>query len=140
MALTAFVDLSRSMTWEYTLVDAGWDTMGNGGSYVDLAAYAASQHVGTLLWYNSGGPNNSVNDIVPRDRLYDGPRRRVEFETISQAGVRGVKVDFFHGDGQQMVRYYLDLMRDAAEFHLTTNFHGATIPRGWQRTYPNLMT
>ena len=139
-ALTAFVNLSRDMTWEYTLVDAGWDTMGNGGNYTDLAAYAASQNVGTILWYNSGGPNNSVDDIVPRDRIYDAATRRAEFQTISQAGVRGVKVDFFHGDGQHMMQYYIDIMRDAAEFHLLANFHGATIQRGWQRTYPNLMT
>jgi hypothetical protein len=128
------------MTWEYTLVDAGWHTMGNGGNYVDLVAYAAKQNVGTLLWYNSGGPNNSVNDILPRDRVYDRAARRAEFQTISQAGVRGVKVDFFHGDGQQMMQFYIDIMRDAAEFHLLTNFHGSTIQRGWQRTYPNLMS
>jgi alpha-glucosidase len=138
-ALTAFVNLSRDMTWEYTLVDAGWDTMGNGGNYVDLVAYGASRNVGTLLWYNSGGPHNSVN-IVPRDRIYDAATRRAEFQTIRQAGVRGIKVDFFHGDGQAMMKYYIDIMRDAAEFHLLTNFHGATIQRGWQRTYPNLMT
>lgn len=139
-ALTTFVDLARDMTWEYTLLDAGWDTMGNGGDYKALTAYAASQNVGTLLWYNSGGPNNSVTDILPRDRMYARATRRAEFQTISQAGVRGIKVDFFHGDGQQMMQYYLDILRDAAEFRLLVNFHGATIPRGWQRTYPNLMT
>jgi hypothetical protein len=138
--LTTFVDLARDMTWEYTLLDAGWDTMSNGGAYLDLVAYAASQKVGTLLWYNSGGPNNSVHDIKPCDRIYDRATRRAEFQTISQGGVRGVKVDFFHGDGQQMMRYYIDILRDAAEFRLLANFHGATIPRGWQRTYPNLMT
>jgi alpha-glucosidase len=139
-ALTSFVNLARDMTWEYTLVDAGWDSMQNGGNHLDLVAYAASQKVGTLLWYNSGGPHNSVKDILPRDRIHDAARRRAEFQTISRAGVRGVKVDFFHGDGQRMMQYYADIMRDAAEFHLLTNFHGSTIQRGWQRTYPNLMT
>jgi alpha-glucosidase len=139
-ALTAFVNLARDMSWEYTLLDAGWDTMGHGGNYLDLSAYAASQNVGTLLWYNSGGPNNSVNDIRPRDRIYDRAMRRAEFHTISKAGVRGIKVDFFHGDGQQMMRYYADILRDAAEFHLLANFHGSTIQRGWQRTFPHLMS
>ncbi|MEO8183195.1 MAG: glycoside hydrolase family 97 catalytic domain-containing protein [Deltaproteobacteria bacterium] len=139
-ALTTFVNLARDMTWEYTLVDAGWNTMGNGGNYTDLTAYAASQNVGTLLWYNSGGPNNSTTNLLPRDRIYDATTRRAEFQTISQAGVRGIKVDFFHSDGQQMMQYYADIMRDAAEFHLLTNFHGSTIQRGWQRTYPNLMS
>jgi alpha-glucosidase len=139
-ALTAFVNLARDMTWEYTLVDAGWNAMGNGGTYTDLIAYAASQNVGTLLWYNSGGPNNSTTNLVPRDRIYDAATRRAEFQTISQAGVRGIKVDFFHGDGQQVMQYYADIMRDAADFRLLTNFHGSTIQRGWQRTYPNLMS
>lgn len=139
-ALTSFVTLARDMTWEYTLVDAGWNTMGNGGSYIDLIAYAASRKVGTLLWYNSGGPNNSTTNLVPRDRIYDAATRRAEFQTISQAGARGIKVDFFHGDGQQMMQYYADILHDAAKFHLLVNFHGSTIQRGWQRTYPNLMT
>ncbi|HTV25889.1 MAG TPA: glycoside hydrolase family 97 catalytic domain-containing protein [Polyangiaceae bacterium] len=135
-----FVNLARDMTWEYTLVDAGWDTMANGGNYLDLTRYAASQQVGTLLWYNSGGPHNSVLDLVPRDRMYDAATRRAELQRISQAGVRGIKVDFFHGDGQAMMRLYADILRDTAEFHLLANFHGSTIQRGWQRTYPNLMS
>jgi alpha-glucosidase len=139
-ALVPFVDLAHEMTWEYTLVDAGWNTMGNGGNHLDLAAYAASQNVGTLLWYNSGGPHNSVVDLVPRDRINDAATRRAEFQAISRAGVRGVKVDFFHGDGQAIMQYYADILRDAADHHLLANFHGSTIQRGWQRTYPNLMS
>jgi alpha-glucosidase len=139
-ALVPFVNLARDMTWEYTLVDAGWNTMGNGGNHRDLTAYAASQNVGTLLWYNSGGPHNSVVDLVPRDRIHDAATRKAEFQAISQAGVRGVKIDFFHGDGQVMMQYYADILRDAAEHHLLANFHGSTIQRGWQRTYPNLMS
>jgi alpha-glucosidase len=139
-ALTQFVNLARDMTWEYTLVDAGWDTMQNGGDYVALTAYATSQNVGTLLWYNSGGPNNSTTNLVPRDRIYDAATRQAEFRTISQAGVRGIKVDFFQSDGQVMMQYYVDILRDAADARLVANFHGSTIQRGWQRTYPNLMT
>ncbi len=138
-AQLAFVDLARDMTWEYTLVDAGWEQM-QGGDYAALAKYARARNVAPMLWYNSGGPHNSVLDITPRDRMDDPAIRRAELRKIAQAGVAGIKVDFFHSDKQDMMRYYAELMRDAAQAHLMINFHGATIPRGWQRTYPNLMT
>jgi hypothetical protein len=70
----------------------------------------------------------------------DPTTRRQEMEMISQEGIRGIKVDFFHSDKPWMMQYYLDILADAADFELLVNFHGCTIPRGWQRTYPNLMT
>lgn len=39
-----------------------------------------------------------------------------------------------------MMKYYIDILKDAARYHLMVNFHGATLPRGWARTYPDLMT
>jgi alpha-glucosidase len=138
-ANTPFVDLAQTMTWEYSLIDAGWHQMGNGGTWQDLQRYAAARNVGLLIWYNSGGSHNIV-DIHPRDRMNVAATRRTEFQTISQAGIKGIKVDFFHADKPWMMQYYLDILRDAAEFRLLVNFHGATIPRGWQRTFPNLMT
>jgi len=66
--------------------------------------------------------------------------RAKEFTWLNQIGVFGIKVDFFAGDHQDMMKYYIDILKDAAEYNLMVNFHGATIPRGWARTYPNLMT
>lgn len=63
-----------------------------------------------------------------------------EFAHLKQIGIYGVKIDFFESDKQQMIKYYLDILEDAAKYQLMVNFHGATIPRGWSRTYPNLMT
>jgi hypothetical protein len=137
--LTPFIDLAQTMTWEYSLIDAGWDTM-TGGTYQSLLTYANPRNVGLILWYNSGGPNNSVAQYGPRDRLYDPSKRKTEFQTISLAGVKGVKIDFFISDKPTTMQYYLDILKDAAANHLMVNFHGSTIPRGWQRTYPNLIT
>lgn len=138
-ANTAFVDLAQAMTWEYSLIDAGWQEMAGGRGLRELQAYAAARDVGLLLWYNSGGPHNSVS-VLPRDRMHDAPSRRAELQSIQELGVRGIKVDFFHSDKPWMMQYFEELLRDAAEFQLLANFHGATIPRGWQRTYPHLMT
>lgn len=63
-----------------------------------------------------------------------------EFERLKAMGVAGLKIDFFGGDGQSMISYYLDIIEDAADYGFVLNFHGATLPRGWQRTYPHLMT
>src|SRR5690606_2186182 len=77
---------------------------------------------------------------TPRDRLLTRAQRVAEFSRLREIGVKGIKVDFFGGDGQSMIAYYLDIINDAAEYGLLVNFHGATLPRGWQRTYPNLVS
>jgi alpha-glucosidase len=138
-ALVPFVDLAAQMTWEYSCVDAGWNTM-TGGTWQQLTAYAAGKNVGVTLWYNSGGPINKITGYGPRDRLYDSAARNTEFQTISSAGVKGVKMDFWLSDKQGMVKYYWDVFRDAAKYHLVVDPHGNTIPRGWQRTFPNCLT
>jgi hypothetical protein len=137
-SLKHFVDLSASMGWEYSLVDANWDLM-KGGNVNQLIDYAAGKNVGVWLWYNSGGKHNIVTER-PRDILSDPGLRQQEFKKISKWGVKGIKVDFFQSDKQEIIKLYLDILRDAAANQLMVNFHGCTLPRGWERTYPNLMT
>ncbi len=137
-ALKNFVDLSAEMNWEYSLVDANWETMKN-GNLEQLVKYADTKGVGILVWYNSGGPNNPVTE-GPRDLMTDRNVRRAEFTKLQKWGVKGIKVDFWHSDKQDMIQQYIDLLNDAADFGILVNFHGCTIPRGWSRTYPNLMS
>ena len=91
------------------------------------------------LWYNSGGPHNEVME-QPRDRMHDPEIRRAEFEKLADWGVAGVKVDFFHSDKQAGIQLFWDILADAAEHRIMVNLHGCTIPRGWRRTWPHLMT
>jgi hypothetical protein len=137
-AMLPFIDMAQQMGWEYFLVDANWNTMNN-GDWRQLAAYAKSKNVRLLLWYNSGGPNNQVTE-QPRDRMFDREKRRAEMKVISEAGIAGLKVDFFQSDKQATITQYQELLADAADFKLLVNFHGCTLPRGWSRTYPNLMS
>ena len=136
--LKTFVDLAAEMGWEYSLVDANWNIMKNGTIH-DLIAYARSKGVGLLLWYNSGGPHNSVTE-QPRGTMDIRDVRRFEFERLKQWGIKGVKIDFFQSDKQNIMQLYLDILKDAADYQLMVYFHGCTLPRGWSRTYPNLMT
>ncbi len=136
--LKEFVDFTAEMGWEYFLVDANWSEM-RWGNLERLAEYAKNQSVGLMVWYNSGGPHNEVTE-QPRDLMHLRETRREEFAKLQQWGIKGIKVDFFQSDKACIMQQYHDILKDAADFELLVNFHGSTIPRGWERTYPNLMT
>lgn len=137
-----YVDSASDFGWEYVLVDANWN-LWNGenpeAQVKELVSYAKEKNVRVILWYNSGGPNNSVTE-EPRDKIHDKEIRRKEFARLKEWGVRGVKIDFWQSDKQNTIATYLDVLRDAAEFGINVNFHGSTMPRGWERQFPNLMT
>lgn len=134
-----YIDFAADMKWEFCLIDADWDWKIGYEKMQQLADYAKHKNVGLLLWYNSAGDWNTVK-YTPKNKLTTREDRLKEFEILQKMGIKGIKVDFFGGDGQSMIRYYQELFEDAAKFNLSVNCHGATLPRGWQRTYPNLMT
>jgi hypothetical protein len=134
-----YIDYAADMHWQYCLVDAAWDVKIGYDSIKILSDYAAKKNVGLLLWYNSAGDWNTVA-YTPKDKLLTKEGREEEFSRLQSIGIKGVKIDFFGGDGQSMIQYYIDILNDAAKHKLLVNFHGATLPRGWQKTYPHLMT
>lgn len=134
-----YIDFAAKMNWQYCLVDAAWDTKIGYEKMKELADYAKTKNVGLLLWYNSAGDWNTVK-YTPRNLLLTSESRAKEFQRLKDMGIKGVKIDFFAGDGQSVIAYYLDILKDAAKYELLVNFHGATLPRGWSRTYPHLMT
>lgn len=133
-----FIDYASQMHWQYCLIDALWEVKIGYEKIADLVAYANSRNVKIILWYNSAGSWNTT-PLTPRNLMFDKAIRNKEFEKISKMGVAGVKVDFWGGDGQSMITYYHDLIEDAAKYKLLVNTHGCTVPRGWSRTYPNLV-
>jgi alpha-glucosidase len=136
--LNAFIDMGAEMGWEYALVDANWNFMET-GRIEDVIAHAKQKGVGLFFWYNSGGPHNDVTE-APRDRMHTRDARRAEFAKLREWGVKGVKVDFWHSDKQDRIRQYRDILADAIDFQLMVNFHGSTVPRGWQREFPHLVS
>ena len=135
-----YIDLAHDMGWPYTLIDWEWDEMSNGGKIEDALAYARKRGVKVNLWYNSGTSWIGQGAPGPQDRLRTKVAREKEMTRLEQMGATGIKVDFFLPDGHEMVDYYLDILEDAARHHLLVDFHGCTIPRGWSRTWPNLMS
>ncbi|WP_373548746.1 glycoside hydrolase family 97 catalytic domain-containing protein [Haliscomenobacter sp.] len=134
-----YIDFASDMKWQYCLLDAYWDKLVGYDSVSILADYARTKNVGLLLWYNSAGSWNTVK-FTPKDKLITHESRMQEFARLRAMGIKGLKIDFFSGDGQSMIGYYQDILEDAATHQLLINFHGATLPRGLHRTYPNLMT
>ncbi|ADV26739.1 Glycoside hydrolase 97 [Pseudoxanthomonas suwonensis 11-1] len=134
-----FVDYAARMGWRYTLVDALWDTQIGEPKMRELIDHAHGKDVSVLVWYNSAGDWNEAPQ-TPRSKLLDHASRVREFKKLQAMGVAGLKIDFFGGDGSSMIAYYLDLLADAAPHGFQMNFHGSTLPRGWQRTWPHLQT
>ena len=139
-----YVDMAVTLKLPYVLIDAEWDEMNkvasNAGKTIeDAVAYANAKGVKPLIWYNSsiGWINGAPG---PKFRLNKPEDREKEFAWCEKIGVAGVKIDFFSGDNESNMSYCQDLMESAARHHLLVNFHGAPIPRGWQRTYPNLLS
>lgn len=132
-----YIDFAHDFKLPYVLIDWEWDVMANGGDINDALKYSKEKGVETLLWYNSStawcGPE-------PLYRLNSPERREQEMKWLSGLGVKGIKVDFFNEDNVAMMNYYVDILETAAKYNLMVNFHGATIPRGWQRTYPHYMS
>ena len=135
-----YIDLAAEMGWPYNLIDWEWDVMSNGGTVTDAIKYAQEKNIKTLLWYNSGTSWIGPGAPGPLDRLIKKEDREAEYAKLRQMDISGVKIDFFATDGASIMDYYIDLLEDAAKYKLLINFHGATIPRGWQRTYPNFIT
>ncbi len=134
-----YVDLAVSLKLPYVLIDAEWDQMKDGKTIEDAVGYAVGKGIKPMIWYNSsvgwleGAP-------TPKFRLNKPEDREKEFAWCEKIGVAGVKIDFFSGDNEMNMDFCIDLLESAARHHLLVNFHGATVPRGWQRTYPNLLS
>jgi hypothetical protein len=131
-----FIDLAASLKYQYILMDALWDKNIGKARMKELVSYARSKNVDVFLWYNSNG---TVNDAPqgPRNGMNTSVARKKEMSWLKEIGVKGLKVDFFGGDKQETMRLYEDILSDANEYGLMIIFHGATLPRGWERMYPN---
>jgi hypothetical protein len=134
-----FIDLSAALNFEYVLIDNWWDRNIGRERMAELVRYARSKQVDVILWYNSNGSWNDAPQ-TPQDCMDTAPARRREMAWLRDTGVKGIKVDFFGGDKQATMKLYEDILTDADAYGLLVNFHGATLPRGWERMYPNHAT
>ena len=120
-----YADLAAYLGWEYVLIDEGWEGRFRLEDYVP---YAQSKGVDVIVWYHNNKFSSDYNSCLTK------------FRELAAIGVKAVKIDFFDGDGQNVLKKYEVLLRAARDAKLLVDFHGCTRPTGWERTYPNLMT
>lgn len=133
-----FIDLAAAMGYEYVLVDGFWDTQIGRDRMAELSRYAQSKGCHLLLWYNSNGFENDAPQ-TPKNCMNTSVNRKREMAWMKSIGVKGIKVDFFGGDKQHTMQLYEDILSDANDYGLQVIFHGCTLPRGWERMYPNFV-
>ena len=131
-----YIDFSAAMGYQSVLVDALWDKQIGRDKIEELAKYGKNKGVALYLWYNSNGYWNDAPQ-TPRGIMDNAIARRKEMKWMQSIGIRGIKVDLFGGDKQMTMQLYEDILSDANEYGLLVIFHGCTLPRGWERMYPN---
>lgn len=131
-----YIDFAAALGYRSVLIDALWDVQIGYDKIEKLARYGKEKGVGIFLWYNSNGSWNDAPQSPLRKMDRSGVRRK-EMAWMQQTGILGIKVDFFGGDKQPMMQLYEDILTDANDFGLQVIFHGCTLPRGWERMYPN---
>ena len=133
-----FVDLSASLGYEFVLIDNWWDANIGRERIKELAVYAQTKNVGLCLWYNSNGYWSDAPQ-TPKNCMSNSIARKKEMGWMKSIGIKGIKVDFFGGDKQETLKLYEDILSDANDYGLVVIFHGCTLPRGWERMYPNFV-
>ena len=117
----SFVDFAYEQGWHHVLVDCGWDA-----AWVpELVAYASQRNVCIHLW-------SSWSDL-------DGPENINKLALWHSWGVCGVKIDFMESESRERYQWYESILSETARLGLMVNFHGSVIPRGWARTYPQVI-
>lgn len=131
-----YIDFAAKMGYDNVLVDNWWDTNIGKEGIEKLAKYAQSKGVNLLIWYSSSGWWNDIEQ-GPVNKMSRPIPRKAELEWLQSLGIKGIKVDFFGGDKQETMRLYEDILSDANDYGISVIFHGCTMPRGWERMYPN---
>ena len=136
-----FTDMAATMGYEYNLIDANWERDEKIGRkrMAELSQYSISKGVRLILWYSSNGHINDTHE-GPRNLMDKGYVRRREMKWLKDIGVAGIKVDYFGCDKQEVMKLYEDILADANDFGIFVIFHGCTLPRGWERMYPNFIS
>lgn len=133
-----YVEAANTLGLHHTVVDGTWEEMGE-QNFRDLITYANTLDVKIWNWYDAGGLCEQLGQS-PCDLMRDQTKRRAEFAKIKNWGVAGIKIDFFVSDKQDFIKLYFDILSDAADYQLMVLMHGCTIPQGWQRRFPNLLS
>ncbi|SFF79612.1 Glycosyl-hydrolase 97 C-terminal, oligomerisation [Actinacidiphila alni] len=117
-----YIDFAQRQGWGYVLIDEGWSS-----SWVpDVVSYARAHGVQVILWFNSAD-------------LKTAAQRASRLPQVKSWGVAGVKIDFIDEYTQPTLQWYDAVLAQTADLKLMVNFHGTAMPRGMQRTWPQVV-
>lgn len=133
-----YIDFAAEMGYDNVLIDNWWDNNIGEKRMEELIKYAHSKGVHPILWYSSSGHWNDIEQ-GPINRMDRPIVRKKWMKWMQENGIDAIKVDFFGGDKQETMRLYEDILSDAADYGIDVVFHGCTLPRGWERMYPNFV-
>lgn len=115
-----YVDFAAENNIEYLTLDAGWKE-----SYLkELCSYASDKGVGIFIWTWSNMAVVNPNNWMKR---------------MKEAGVVGLKVDFFDRDDQEAMRWIGEVAQRTADHKLLLIYHGCPKPTGLHRAYPHIV-
>ncbi|MFJ6901975.1 glycoside hydrolase family 97 catalytic domain-containing protein [Streptomyces hokutonensis] len=118
-----YIDFAQRHGWGYVLIDEGWSS-----SWVpDIVSYAKARGVQIILWFNSSS-------------LQTAAQRTTWLTQVKTWGVAGLKIDFSYEYTQPTLQWYDAVLAQTADLKLMVNFHGTAMPRGMQRTWPQVMS
>ncbi len=121
-----FSRLAAELGFEYNVIEGFWQRWSE-AELRDLVTYSRERGVGIWLWKHT------------RDLRAPDAREKF-FSQCRDAGVKGVKLDFFDHEAKEIIDLYQILLKEAAASKLMVDFHGANKPAGESRTWPNEMT
>ena len=131
-----FIDLAADMGWEYYILDEKWQP----GSRTP-----GSRYEGMHPWFEEVRDYANAKGVklwawVDKQDVDTAAEREARFKEWSEAGIVGIKVDFFYNESQAILKLHDDIYKDAAKYKLMVNVHGSNPSSGEIRTYPNVIT
>ena len=125
------IDFCHDYGLRYFLFDLGWTYNNDYTKAIpdvdmeEVVRHAREKDVDVILWVCYSLLDNQMETALTQFQKW---------------GIKGLKIDFLDRSDQEMSDFYWRAAEAAARYKMVINFHGAYIPDGLRRAYPNVLT
>lgn len=127
-----YIDFAAKYNFDYVLIDDGWYSYHNrnvmdANPALDipmLCEYAKTKNIRLILWMVGDAFDKQAEEVCAY---------------YSKMGVAGFKLDFFERQDQHLIERTYSMAAVAAKYNMLLNLHGVYVPKGLNRTYPNVI-
>jgi len=120
-----YIDFAADNGWEHICMDADWRNFEHRLS--EICDYAGNKGVGVFVWVN-------YRDLKDKDAM------EALIAKWAEAGVVGLKTDYFESDEPSVLQVMQNVAECCARNKLMVLYHGCVRPGGECRTYPNILS